>query len=140
MDIRGAQPADATEIAALLSILGEPVTPREATLRLEGVAGGPAAALVATNWAGTVIGFVALSWGPSPLFGRPVARLTALVVEEAERGAGIGRLLVKAASQAARQAGCDAMEATAADPRFLEAIGFARSGEAMTRPLRKRQA
>lgn len=140
VDLRGAVPADAAEVAALLSSVGDPVTARAATLRIEAVAGDAAAAmLVATNWAGNVIGLVALGWGATPLADRPVARLTALVVAEAERGAGIGRLLVKAASQAARQAGCDALEAAATDPGFLAAIGFVPVGAALARPLRKRQ-
>ena len=139
VDLRGALPADATEIAALLSHPGAPVTPRQAAHRLEALANDPASAiLVATNWSGAVIGLVALSWSASPLSDRPVARLTALTVAEEERGAGIGRLLVKAASQAARQAGCDTLEASAPDPRFLAAIGFVREGDALARPLRKR--
>ena len=135
VELRAALPSDAAELSALIG----GATPHAIAERLEAVAHDPGAAiLVATNWSGNVIGLVALAWGATPLSDRPVARFTALIVAEEERRAGVGRLLVKAASQAARTAGCDVLEAAADDPGYLLSIGFARTGEAVARALRKR--
>ncbi len=65
-----------------------------------------------------------------------------LVVDADERRHGIGRLLLKSASQAARTAGCDTLE-LAGDGEgplaaFCLATGFVPGGAAFIRSLRKR--
>jgi len=57
-------------------------------------------------------------------------RLTALVVDETQRGRGVGRELVRAAEALARDAGCARIEATSAIHRtaahaFYEQLGYA---------------
>ena len=47
----------------------------------------------------------------------PWCRITALVVDEAHRGHGIGQMLVEAAETAARSARCSRIEATSARHR-----------------------
>ena len=137
VDLRSALPADAAELAALLG-----GAPRAMALRLEAVARDPASAvLVATGWNGAVIGVIGLSWHPALGADRPLARITALTVAAGERRNGIGRLLIKAGAQAARTAGCDLLEAAAGEGEgdaFLAALGFARAGDNLARPLRKR--
>jgi aminoglycoside 6'-N-acetyltransferase I len=139
VDLRAALPADAAELAALLG-----GNPRGMAQRLEGVLRDPASAvLVATGWNGALIGAIALHWHPSLDSERPVARIGALVVAEAERRNGIGRLLIKAGSQAARSAGCDRLDAAVPDGEgagaaFLGALGFVPTGADLSRPLRKR--
>ncbi|MCQ4160548.1 GNAT family N-acetyltransferase [Roseomonas sp. GC11] len=146
VELRGPLPADAADVAALLAQLGAPSSPPQAGARLEALARDPACGvLVATGWNGRVIGLVALHRTPSLLAERPEARITALVVDEAERGAGIGRLLVKAASQWARAAGCDRLElalpsGSTVASCFCAALGFTGNGESVSRPLRKRAA
>ena len=66
-----------------------------------------------------------------------------LVVDGDERRHGIGRLLLKAASQTARTAGCDILEiAAGADhaelAAFCRAAGFSVGGAVFARSLRKR--
>jgi GNAT superfamily N-acetyltransferase len=139
VDLRAALPADAADLAALLG-----GTPRGMAQRLEAVLRDPASAvLVATGWNGAVIGAIALHWHPALDSDRPVARIGALAVAEAERRNGIGRLLIKAGSQAARAAGCDRLDAAVPDGEgsgaaFLAALGFAPTGADLSRPLRKR--
>jgi GNAT superfamily N-acetyltransferase len=63
---------------------------------------------------------------------RPWCRITALVVDTAHRGHGIGRMLVAAAETAARDAGCARIEATSAlhragAHRLYEGLGFGRT-------------
>lgn len=73
---------------------------------------------------------------------RPVAQITTLLVGEEERRWGIGRLLVKAAAQAARSAGCGELEilTTSTAPslhEFCRTTGFAQAGARFVRSLRK---
>jgi predicted N-acetyltransferase YhbS len=63
---------------------------------------------------------------------KQVARITALIVRDEARGKGVGRALVDAGAELARQAGYDLVElATALHPRqraaFCKAIGFTAS-------------
>jgi len=138
VDLRAALPADAADLAGLLG-----GTARAMAARLEAFPRDSGAVLVATGWNGAVIGVIALHWQPGLTSDRPVARIAALAVAEEERRNGIGRVLIKAGSQAARQAGCDSLEAAppeGAGPAaaFLSALGFVPAGANTVRPLRKR--
>ncbi len=141
VEIRAALPADAGDVAMLLGQLGTPMDARTAAIRLETLGRAPdSAVLVATGY-GPLAGLIALHWGGALQHARPVARITALVVDEAQRGAGIGRLLVKAGAQAARVAGCDLLEASAHPDQalgFLRAIGFGDDATLLARSLRKK--
>lgn len=53
----------------------------------------------------------------------PVGRITALVVDAAERGKGVGRALVAAAELAFTHAGCGVLEVTS-HARFADIYGF----------------
>lgn len=137
VDLRAALPADAADLAGLLG-----GTPRAMAARLEAFPRESGAVLVATGWNGAVIGVIALHWQQGLTTDRPVARIAALAVAEEERRNGIGRVLIKAGSQAARQAGCDSLEAATPEAgegaAFLAALGFAPAGVNAARPLRKR--
>ena len=137
-EVRAATPADAPELARLLA-----TDARAMADRLEAVrAHAPSAVLVATRYAG-LSGMAALHWAPGLLHPRPVAQVTALVVDAGERRRGIGRLLLKAASQAARAARCDLLLVTPAGEgmeAFCRATGFADHGQALERSLRRRGA
>jgi GNAT superfamily N-acetyltransferase len=141
VEVRRALPTDAAEIARLLGQGGIALTAEEAAVRLEAVrAHAHAAVLVTTGW-NSLSGLVALAWAPMLQQGRPVARITAMLVDEDQRRNGIGRLLLKAASQAARSGGCDLLEIASQHPAleaFCRATGFETIGGVYERSLRRR--
>ena len=94
--IRPAAPSDAPILCELLAQLGYPASVTEIRGRLHAVASFPrAAAFVAMNGFGEVVGLVTTHIFPSIHDREPVAWLTTLVVLEDARGAGIGSALVK---------------------------------------------
>ncbi len=94
--IRLAIPADGPVLSVLLGQLGYPTSVSEIPERLRSLASLPsAAAFVATNKYGEVVGLVTAHLFPSIHDGAPVAWLTTLVVLEDARGCGIGSALVR---------------------------------------------
>jgi GNAT superfamily N-acetyltransferase len=88
-------PADAPAISELLGQLGYPAPVPEIPQRLRALSDFPsAAAFVATDRYGEVVGVVTAHLIPSIHDNEPVAWLTTLVVLEDARGAGIGSALV----------------------------------------------
>lgn len=141
LEIRAANAADAPGLAILLAETGLAVPAEALAERLEAMRSGTGVALVAQEW-GPPSGLVALHWYRSVTEGRPVAQITTLLVGTEQRRRGIGRLLLKAASQAARTAECDTLQLVAppgltvlAD--FCRATGFTPGGPGFVRPLRK---
>jgi GNAT superfamily N-acetyltransferase len=142
VEVRGAVPADAADIARLLGQLGYEVPAQQAAERLSVVLRDSQGTLLVAADYGPVIGVIALHWAPMLQEARAVARITTLVVDEAERGRGIGRLLLKAGAQAARQAGCDLLELTSGLQReeahaFYRAQGFVSTSLRFLRNLRR---
>ena len=96
ISIRSAAPSDAPILCELLAQLGYPASVADIPARLNAMANFPrAAAFVATNGYGEVVGLVTTHIFPSIHDNGPVAWLTTLVVLEDARGAGIGSALVK---------------------------------------------
>ena len=142
LEIRSATPADAPGVAALLGGAGHAAQPAEIAGRIEAVRQGPGTALLALEW-GPPSGLVVLHWYRTLAASLPVAQISTLLVGPAERHRGIGRLLVKAAAQAARVAGCSTLELAAPGGQtdlhaFCRATGFVESGPCFVRPLRKK--
>ena len=99
MNIRRAIPSDSAALAALSTQLGYPTQPAEAAERL----GNDGAVLVAED-DGAILGWIhvcGIRFFQSP----PFAEIGGLVVDEAARGKGIGRLLVEAAVRWAAEQG-----------------------------------
>ena len=111
--IRPAAPSDAPTLCELLGQLGYPATESEIPARLAALSSFPnAAAFVATNGFGEVVGLVTVHVIPSVHDSEPVAWLTALVVLEDAREAGIGSALVRHVEQWAAQKGARRISVT----------------------------
>jgi GNAT superfamily N-acetyltransferase len=140
MHIRDAEPADAADIARLLTHLGYPVDPAEVPARLAGLAGPDHDVLLAVDEAGAALGLVGLHrfsvvHGPAP-----VAYITALVTAPEARGRGVGRALVAAAEAWARERGCGRLTVTSAEHRadahaFYPACGMPYTGRRFSKVL-----
>jgi aminoglycoside 6'-N-acetyltransferase I len=142
LEIRAATGADAQGLCDLLSAAGREVSPSDSSERLDAIRREPGAALIAAEW-GPPIGLVVLHWYRTLEADQPTAQITTLLVAPDERRRGIGRLLVKTAAQAARVAGCGALELLAAPEQegllqFCSATGFTEISRRFVRPLRKK--
>jgi predicted N-acetyltransferase YhbS len=111
--IRAAAPSDAPTLSELLEQLGYPATESEIPARLAALASFPgAAAFVATNGFGEVVGLVTAHLIPSMHDNDPVAWLTTLVVLDDAREAGIGSALVRHVERWAAQRGARRISVT----------------------------
>lgn len=129
VDLRGAVPADADDVAALLTQLGYPCEAAEAAERIAIVQGNDRQALVVARNRGAVCGLLSLDFMYYLPLGTTTCRVTALVVDDDARGQGIGRLLLRDAERRARQGGAARLEVTSAGHRteahaFYRACGF----------------
>jgi ribosomal protein S18 acetylase RimI-like enzyme len=138
--VREAKPGDAEAIAMLLDSLGYQVVAADVRRRLAALRKSGEPVLVADR--GGVIG--SLSWHATPVIHRPrpVGRITMLVVAEAERGAGIGKLLVEAAEARLRQRGCGLVEVTSNIKRmrahaFYQGLGYERTSYRFSKLLQE---
>jgi len=136
--VRDATPDDAPAAAELLEELGYPVSAGEARARL---ARAGERVLLAES-AGRALGLLALAVQPLITHSRPVARITAMVVRDGARRAGVGRRLLERAEELARAGGCPGIELTsalrperAAAHRFYEARGYERTSYRFWRSL-----
>lgn len=141
LEIRAAAPIDAPGLAELFASAGHAAEARDLAERLAAMRDAPGAALIAAQW-GPPSGLVVLHWYWGLDDPRPTAQITTLLVGVEDRRRGIGRLLLKAAAQAARVAGCGKLEimvpADAPSLRdFCRATGFVESGLRQVRSLRK---
>jgi len=107
--IRQARSFGAPQIAELLTELGYPTSPAEVKERL-GRHDGSDCVLI------TAGGLIALHRVPRLAEGSPFARITALVVAADRRGQGIGRALLSAAEDVARDWDCQLIEVSSAPP------------------------
>ena len=129
IDLRGAVPGDARDVAALLSVLGYPCDPADATERIATVLHNDRQALVLARLDGIVRGLLALDFMYYLPLGTTTCRVTALAVSEDAQGQGIGRALLRDAERRARLGGAARLEVTSAGHRteahaFYRACGF----------------
>lgn len=141
LEIRAATAPDAPGLAQLLAEAGRPLPAGALAEHIEALRAADGTALLALEW-GPPSGLVVLHWYRTLEAARPVAQITTLLVGVEQRRRGIGRMLLKAASQAARTADCGALELLAPPDRpdlhaFCRATGFAETGPSFVRALRK---
>jgi GNAT superfamily N-acetyltransferase len=129
VDLRSARPADAPDVARLLGQLGYPTTEAQATGRLGRLLDDPASDVIVALDGERVVGLAGLHVQPLLQDDAVSTRLIALVVDEAERGRGIGAALVAEVERQAAARGCGRLDVSSADHRatahaFYEALGF----------------
>jgi GNAT superfamily N-acetyltransferase len=137
--IRDAHAADAEAVASLLTQLGYPsdadtVEERLDRLRVVGDR------VVVAELDGELVGLAHLQVTPAIELDRPVAKVGALVVDEARRRHGIGRALVDALEAEARRRGCEVLFLTTSERRddahaFYERVGLEHTGRRYGRML-----
>jgi GNAT superfamily N-acetyltransferase len=130
--IRPAAVSDAPELSRLLAELRHPTSAESIAARWEDWAGEGNSALVAARPDGTLLGMATLHRMVVLHRPRPVGRITVLIVDERDRGRGIGRALVAAAESSLAAAGCGLLEITSNlrlvnAHAFYEHLGCARS-------------
>ncbi len=140
--IRAAEPADADGIADLMRTAGQTVDRQGLANRLGAIHPESGVVLLAVEW-GPPTGVIALNWSWTLEAELKVAQITVLLVDPEQRRRGVARLLLKAASQAARTAGCGELRLGSASDmshlaEFCLETGFAEAGRTFSRPLRKR--
>ncbi|HET6764953.1 MAG TPA: GNAT family N-acetyltransferase [Longimicrobiaceae bacterium] len=124
-NIRQATATDADELARLLTLLGHPTTAEHVRATWDVWAAEGNEALVAEGAAGGLSGAVTLHRMRVLHRTKPVGRVTALIVDEAERGGGIGRALMAAAERTLEADGCGLIEITS-NLRLTKAHAFYR--------------
>jgi len=142
LSIRAADHGDVDGLAELLRTAGLALARDKLALRLRAIQDQPGVLLIADEW-GPPTGVIAAHWHSVLAADLKVGWISTLFVDPDRRRNGVARLLLKAASQAARSAGCGELllhpPSGPGDLRsFCLATGFVESGEAFTRALRKR--
>ena len=128
-EIRGAVAQDAAAIGRLVEQLGYTTTAQEIEQRLAPLMASPLDRVFVAEHDGVVVGLASIHVVPLLHDARPLARLTALVVDTASRGRGIGTQLTAVAEDFARASGCKRVELTSQSYRvaahaFYEAHGY----------------
>jgi GNAT superfamily N-acetyltransferase len=140
LHIRRATPDDAEPIARLVTQLGYPATASDIPARLTRLAGHDRGAVLIAERGDAPVGLATVHLHTVINRPRDVAWLTALVVEESARGTGVGRALVAAVEQFAREAGCERLSVTTherrADARaFYTRLGLEQTGRRFGKAL-----
>ena len=137
--VRDMTPADAPEVARLIAMLGHQATADVIAERIVAFLANGERGLVAVRQlpgnASPILGIVTLHITPVLHRSGPVGRLTALVVDEAARGRGVGRALVEAAEAIFVARGCVLVEVTS-NNRLSEAHVFYKKLGYMSTSLR----
>jgi GNAT superfamily N-acetyltransferase len=138
--VRPATVADADAIGRLLDQLGYPTASAEVPARLDRLIDDGRAAVMLAECGGEVIGLATVHVLAVLHRRSRVAWLTALVVDEAMRGTGVGRALVEAVEELARQSGCERLSVTTHEDRsgahaFYRRIGMTATGRRFGKTL-----
>ena len=142
LSIRAADNGDVDGLAELLKTAGLTLARDKLAGRLRAIRDQPGVLLIADEW-GPPSGVIAIHWHSVLTADLKVGWISTLLVDPDRRRNGVARLLLKAASQAARSAGCGELVlhppvGTGDLATFCLATGFVECGEVFTRALRKR--
>ena len=142
LSIRAANSGDVDGLAELLKTGGWTIGRDALTARLSAVQDQPGSLLIADEW-GPPSGLIVVHWHAVLTADLKQGWISALLVDPDRRRNGVARLLLKAASQAARSAGCDKVSLHASDTvgdlrAFGLGAGFVETGQILARLLRKR--
>ncbi len=142
LSIRAAAAADVDGLSELLRAGGFDIPPDRLLGRFGRVQSQPGVVLIAEEW-GPPTGIVTLHWTARLTVEGQLAEIGFLFVDPERRRNGVARLLLKAASQAARIAGCSELLLKMPDGAdslraFSLATGFSQAGTSYSRSLRKR--
>lgn len=140
VDLRNAVPADADDVARLLSELGYPCDIADAAERISAILANDRQALVLARRDGVVCGLIALDFMYYLPLGTTTCRVTALVVTPSVQGMGVGRHLLQEAERRARAGGAARIELTSGAQRheahaFYRACGYSDSSVRFVKPL-----
>jgi GNAT superfamily N-acetyltransferase len=129
--LRDAKPSDAPRLVELIRYLGHEIDEKAVRKNLAALKKSGELPLLATLDR-QVVGMCGVSARVVIHRPAPLGRITALVVAEEAQGHGIGRMLVDAAEQWCRKAGCKLVEVTSNDRRgeahaFYRHLGYKRS-------------
>jgi GNAT superfamily N-acetyltransferase len=123
-NVREAKPGDAPALVQLIGFLRHDVEQKSVRKRISALSKDGLAPLVATLDK-AVVGLCGIDSMTAIHRDQPVGRVNILVVAEAARGEGIGRMLLEAAEQRLKKLGCGMVEITSND-RLTEAHAFYR--------------
>ena len=129
--VRPAMPRDSAAVTELILYLGHEIDQKAVRRNIAALSKAGEPPLVAVEGK-RVIGLVGIHKTPTVHRPAPLGRLTILVVAEDAQNRGIGRMLVEAAEQALRKAGCKQVEVTSNDRRsrahaFYRHLGYERT-------------
>lgn len=143
--VRQANEEDELVVHELLGQLGYVFTAEEVQTRLNLLATSDTDPVLLAIQNEEVVGLIALHFATMLQQREPVAQITALVVRDGVRGAGIGKALVDAGGHLARQSGCGRLELRTANARteahaFYKRLGFANSAVGFSRSAKETAA
>jgi ribosomal protein S18 acetylase RimI-like enzyme len=129
--LRAAKPSDAKAIVELIDFLGHDIDEKSVRKNITALAKAGEPPLVATLGK-TVVGLCGVHRMVAVHRPAPVGRINTLVVAKAAQDLGIGRMLVEAAEQFLKKAGCQLVEVTSNDRRtaahaFYRHLGYERT-------------
>lgn len=138
--IRIARDDDAPALAVLLAELGYPASTEQAAARLASLQGYRCAVAYVAERGGAVCGLATVHSHVALNRDEPAVQLTLLVVAGAVRGGGVGKRLVQAAEEWAREIGAQRLVVSTAVHRagahaFYETLGYELTGRRYARLL-----
>ena len=137
--IREVLPDDAEQLVGLIELLGHQVDAAGIRRRIEELARSDLPQLVAINGE-EIVGLCGLHRMTAIHRQRSVGRVTILVVAPEAHGKGVGRLLMGAAEERLRTAGCGLIEVTSNDRltaahEFYARLGYSQTSKRFAREL-----